>query len=148
MPCFLRIPRRLTLPAPGNAGQGRWRRRLGRQSWPFRRCCHRPGASPAPEPFLGLEGQVKPELFIVSLVQSFEGCSVLVITDASNSAVAGHVERGNGKEGGDVGNELQREGPGRWNPFGGCCRQNCWVAISLTNSGSAVSAGSGPYWKV
>ena len=39
-------------------------------------------ASPAPEPSLGLAGHVVLEVLVVGLLQTFEGCGVLVIADA------------------------------------------------------------------
>ena len=63
---------------------------------------------------------VSTELLVVGLIQRIEGCYVLVIVEASNPAVDWHKERGDGREGGDVGNKLQREGPGCWSLCG------CW----------------------
>ncbi len=45
--------------------------------------------------------------FVVGLLQTFEGCCVLVIADAGNPDVAGPEVRSGGKEGCNVGNKLQ-----------------------------------------
>jgi hypothetical protein len=62
-------------------------------------------ASPAPEPSLGLAGHVVLKV-LVGLLQTFEGCCVLVIADAGKPDVVGPEVRSCRKEGCDVGNEL------------------------------------------
>ena len=47
------------------------------------------GCPPAPEPSLGLADQIGTELLFVGLLQSFEGCIVLFIAEAT-----GHTQRG------------------------------------------------------
>ncbi len=47
----------------------------------------------------------------------------MIIAEATGPVVNGLVVCSDGKEGGDVGNKLPREGPGRWQRLGcGCCR--------------------------
>ena len=46
-------------------------------------------ATPAPEPSLGLASHVKLERLVACLLQTFEGCCVLVIANAGNPAVVG-----------------------------------------------------------
>ena len=63
---------------------------------------------------MDLADQVGTELLVACLVQSFKGCSVLIVAEATGPAVNGPVVCSDGKEGGDAGNKLPREGPGRW----------------------------------
>ncbi len=81
-------------------------------------------ATPAPEPSLGLASQVKLDLLVASLLQTFEGCCVLVIANAGNPAVVGPEVRSDGKKDSYVGDELPREGPGWWHLRGGCSWRN------------------------
>ncbi len=78
---------------------------------------------PAQEPSLGLAGHVVLEVLVVGLLQTVKGCSVLVIADACNPDVVGPEVRSGGKDGCNVGNELQWEGPGLLHLLGSCrCR--------------------------
>ncbi len=83
-------------------------------------------ASPAPKQSLDLASHVELELFVACLLQTFEGCGVLLIADAGNPNVGGPVVRGDGQEGCEVGNELPREGPGLWHLWSSC---RCWNQV-------------------
>ena len=76
-------------------------------------------ATPAPEPSLGLASHVSLERLVSGLLQNCKRGGVLVIADGGNPAVVGPEVRSGRKEGRDVGNELPREGPCRWQLWGG-----------------------------
>jgi hypothetical protein len=90
---------------------------------------------------LDLADQIGTELLVAYLVQSFEGCSVLIVAEATGLAVNGPAACSDGKEGGNVGNTLREKALVAGNSavvdVAGIARQTCSTA-SLTNSGSSL----------
>jgi hypothetical protein len=81
---------------------------------------------------LGLLSQVKLEHIVACLLQTFEGCGVLVIANSGNPAVVCPEVRSDGKKASEVGDELPREGPGWWHFWGSCsCRKQLQLPEAL-----------------
>ncbi len=86
-------PRRLTAQGPCLLPASKPQRRRGlsrgrgRPLWQRLKCQAR--ATPAPEPSSGLASQVKLELLVAGLLQTFEGCCELVSANSGNPAVVG-----------------------------------------------------------
>ena len=91
---------------------------------------------------MGLPSQVALELLVAGLLQTFEGCGVLVIANAGNPAVVGPEVRSDGKKASEVGDELPREGPGWWHLWGGCsCRNEAVKRLDLLLDKCRIVAG-------